>query len=204
MPGYVYPEDGSILRIGSADARVIAQPSVSSSAQAGVGALAVSLFGGEITIDSIDVRTSVAAGPANASGNVSAATMTGLTVLGQLITPSANAVVPLADWGSLELLASLVETVQEPPRSATATVTAIRVKLIADHGGLPAGSTIEIGTVSTTATAAPVVRRPAPVRSRATTPTTRLPTGDPAERAARARQVDSGRARPSSFAPRPR
>ena len=83
-----------------------------------VGALAVSLFGGEITIDSLDVRASVAAGSANASANVAASTLTGLTVLGQLITPSANAVIPLADWGSLELLGSSVETVQKPPRSA--------------------------------------------------------------------------------------
>ena len=87
-------------------------------------ALSVSLFGGEIAIDSLDVRTSAAAGSANASGNVSASTLTGLTVLGQLITPSANSVIPLADWGSLELLGSIVETVEKPPRSAQATVTA--------------------------------------------------------------------------------
>ena len=110
LPGYSYPEDGSIVRIGSADAQVVAQPGVSSSAQAGAGALAVSLFGGELTIDSVDVRASVAAGSASASGNVSASTVTGLTVLGQLITPAANLVVPLADWGSLELLGSQVET----------------------------------------------------------------------------------------------
>ena len=81
--------------------------------------------------------------------------MTGLTVLGQLITPSPNLVVPLADWGTLEVLGSQVETMQKPPRSAKATVTALRVKLIADHGGLAAGSVIEIGSV----TAAPRPRR---------------------------------------------
>ena len=41
-------------------------------------------------------------------------------------------------------------------------MTAIRVKLIADHGGLPAGSVIEIGTVTTDVTAAPAVGTPAP------------------------------------------
>ena len=51
LPGYSYPEDGSIVRIGSADAKAAAQPSVTSTAQATVGALAVSLFGGEITVD---------------------------------------------------------------------------------------------------------------------------------------------------------
>jgi len=157
VSGYMYPDDGSIVRIGSAGARVVAQPGVSSSAQSGVTALAVALFGGEITVDSLDVRASVAAGVANSSANVSASSLTGLVVLGQLITPSANIIIPLADWGTLELLGSVVETVQEPPRSAKATVTALRVTLNADHGGLPAGSTIEIGKISTAATAAPSV-----------------------------------------------
>ena len=162
LPGYTYPEDGSILRIGSADGRAAAQPSVTSTAQATVGALAVSLFGGEITIESVDLRASVAAGSASASGNVSASTVKGLTVLGQLVTPTPNVVIPLADWGSLELLGSQVETVQEPPRSVKAAATAIRVKLIADHAGLLAGSMIELGNVFTAATAAPPATTPVP------------------------------------------
>ncbi len=172
VTAYAYPEDGSIVRIGSAKARVIAQPGVSSSAQSGVSVVALTLFGGEITVGSLDVRASVAAGSANSSANVAASSLTGLTVLGQLITPSANDVIPLADWGSLELLGSVVETVQVPPRSAKATVTAIRVKLTADHGGLLAGSTIEIGTVSTIASAAPSVSSPLlPARPAAKAPT---------------------------------
>jgi len=155
LPGYAYPEDGSVVRIGSADAQVVAQPGTSSSAQANTGALAVSLFAGEITVSSIDLRASVAAGSVSASGNVSGSSITGLTALGQLITPSPNLVVPLADWGTLEVLGSQVVTSQKAPRSATASVTALRVKLIVDHGGLAAGSVIEIGSVSTTATAAP-------------------------------------------------
>ena len=120
LPGYAYPEDGSVVKIGSADAQVVAQPGTSSSAQANTGALAVSLFGGEITVSSLDLRASVAAGTVSASGNVSASSITGLTVLGQLITPAPNLVVPLADWGTLEVLGSQVETTQKPPRSATA------------------------------------------------------------------------------------
>ena len=164
LTAYAYPTDGSIVRIASATAHVLAQPGLTSSAQGGVTALAVSLFGGEITVDSIDTRSSVAAGSANASTNVAETTLTGVTALGQSITPSPNTVVPLADWGSLELLFSTAETVQQQPRSAKATVTALRVKVLADHGGLPAGSSIEIGTVSVDATAEPVVNAPvAPV-----------------------------------------
>ena len=174
LPGYAYPEDGSIVRIGSADAKVAAQPSVSSTALASVGALVVSLFDGEITIESVDVHASVAAGSANASGTVSPLSVGGLTVLGQLVSPTANVVVPLADWGSLELLASSVETVQEPPRSVTAAATAVRVKLIADHGGLVAGSVIELGTVTAAATAAPPVSvQPPAAKPPAATPTPR-------------------------------
>ena len=62
LPGYAYPEDGAIVKIGSADAQVVAQPGTSSSAQANTGALAVSLFGGEMTVASLDLRASVAAG----------------------------------------------------------------------------------------------------------------------------------------------
>lgn len=184
LSGYTYPEDGSVVRIGSASTNVAAQPGVSSSAQGAVSAFAVSLFGGEISIDSLDVRASVAAGSASASGNVSSSTLTGLTVFGQPITPSSNTVVPLANWGNLEVLGSIVETVQEPPRTATAAVAAIRVKLIADHGGLPAGSTIELGAVSTAAVAAPTVVEPvAPPRPAVTIPKPRptVPAGAPKE-----------------------
>ena len=171
LAGYAYPEDGSIVRVGSADAKVAAQPGVSSSAQGSVGALAVSLFSGEVTVDSLDVRASVAAGSANASSNVAASSVKGLTVLGQPITTSANVVIPIADWGSLELLGSLVETVQEPPRSAKATVAAIRLKLIADHGGLAAGSVIEVGAVTAAASAAPTAAEPVtPPKPTATIP----------------------------------
>ena len=102
LPGYAYPEDGSIVRIASADAKVAAQPSVSSTAQASVGALAVTLFDGEITIDSIDLHASVAAGSASASGTVTPTALKGLTVLGQLINATQNVIeevldVPLRD-----------------------------------------------------------------------------------------------------------
>ena len=158
--GYAYPADGSVVRIGSGGVNVVAQPGVSSSAQASVNALAVSLFNGEITVDSLDVRASAAAGPANSSADVSAASLTGLVVLGQLITPSPKAVVPLADWGTLELLDSSSETTQAPPRSAKGGLVALRLTLTAAHGGLAAGSTIEIGAISTSATAAPVATKP--------------------------------------------
>jgi murein DD-endopeptidase MepM/ murein hydrolase activator NlpD len=183
LPGYAYPDDGTVLKIGSADAQVVAQPGTSSSAQANTGALAVSLFGGEITVASLDLRVSVAAGSVSASGNVSGSSITGLTALGQLITPAPNLVVPLADWGTLEVLGSQVVTTQKPPRTATASVTALRVKLVVDHGGLAAGSMIEIGAVNAAAAAAPnVIAPPKPTAPTTTTPTRPvIPPGAPRE-----------------------
>jgi len=170
VANYSYPADGSIVQLSSAGARVVAQPGVSSIAQSGLNIVSVSLLAGEITADAIDIRASVAAGPANASVDVAAPSLTGLVVLGQLITPSPNAVVPLADWGTLEILATTSETDRKTPRSASATVTALRIKVTADHGGLPAGSTIEVGSISTsTLAAAPVppvkepIKPPGPV-----------------------------------------
>ncbi len=119
VANYAYPADGSIVQLSSAGARVVAQPGVSSIAQSGLNVVSVSLLGGEISADAIELRASVAAGPANASVEVPASSITGLVVLGQLITPTPNSVVPLADWGTLEILASSSETTQEAPRSAS-------------------------------------------------------------------------------------
>ncbi len=160
LPGYAYPADGSVITIRAANARVLAQPGVSSSAQADVGVSQVVLFGGEIVIDAVDIRASAAAGAANAFGNVSTASVTGLTVLGQLVNASTSRTVQLADWGKLELLTSSADAVQEPPRSAQASVTAARVTILADHGGLAAGSAIEIGSASVFTSVAPTASPP--------------------------------------------
>lgn len=169
LSGYVYPDDGSIVRLGSASAGVAAAPGVSSSAQGGATALAVSLFGGEITADSLDVKATAAAGAANASSGVSESRIAGLTVLGQPVAATANAVLPLADWGTLEVLGSVVETTQQRPRSAAAAVTGLLVRLTAEHAGLPPGSEVWVGSATAAAAAAagaappqtpPPVRRP--------------------------------------------
>jgi len=158
VANYSYPADGSIVQLSSASARVVAQPGVSSIAQSNVNAVSVSLLGGEISVDAIDLRASVAAGPASSSVDIPASSITGLVVLGQLITPTPNSVIPLADWGALEILASVPETTRKAPRSASVTLTALRVKVTAAHGGLAAGSIIEIGAItSATKAAAPLV-----------------------------------------------
>ena len=184
VANYSYPADGSIVQLSSAGVRVVAQPGVSSIAQSDVNAVSVSLLGGEISVDAIDLRASVAAGPASASVDMPASSITGLVVLGQLITPTPNSVIPLADWGALEILASTSETTREAPRSASVALTALRVKVTAAHGGLPAGSTIEIGAItSSTKAAAPVVppKEPAKPTVAPTAPRPVIPPNAPRE-----------------------
>lgn len=182
LVGWLYPEDGSIVRVGSASASGAAQAGVSSSAQGVVDALAVSLFNGEITVESLGARATAAAGPASASADASTSTLSGLTVLGQPITPSTNVQIPLGDWGTLDVLASSTESALLPPRSSSSLATAVRVKLLADHGGLVAGSVIEIGsaTASALAAAAPIPPSPvAPPPTPTPTPTQAPPQAPP-------------------------
>jgi murein DD-endopeptidase MepM/ murein hydrolase activator NlpD len=167
---FAYPADGSVARVGSGSSATVVQAGTSSSAQATAAAHGVSLFGGEVAVDSVDVRATAAAGAVNATGDVSASTVTGLVLLGQPVTPSPNAQLPVADWGTLEVLTSTTETRLEAPRSSTATVTGLRLRLVADHGGLPVGSEVVVGTVTAVAAAAA-----APTQQ----PPATLPTGSP-------------------------
>jgi murein DD-endopeptidase MepM/ murein hydrolase activator NlpD len=164
---FSYPEDGSALRIGASTASVTAQAGTSSSAEGSIRALAVSVLGGEITAESVSIRASAAAGTAGATGDVGSSQITGLVVLGQPVAASANLQMPLADWGTLEALGGTTSTSAAKPRSAASSVTGLRVRLIADHNGLPAGSELVVGVATANALAVP-----AP-----TTPATPTPTG---------------------------
>jgi murein DD-endopeptidase MepM/ murein hydrolase activator NlpD len=150
---FLYPEDGSLVRVGSAASSVIAQPGTSASAQSVVSALAVSLLGGEITAESLNVRASAAAGFAAASASGAGSTVTGLTALGQALTAKPGDTVQLGDWGSLHVLDVSEQLEPDPARAGEATVVGLRVTLTLDHSGLPAGTVIEIGAVGASADA---------------------------------------------------
>ena len=126
---FAYPADGSVLRVGASTVSATAQQGTSSSAEGVIDALAVSVFAGEITVDSVNIRAGAAAGAAGATGDVGTSTISGLVVLGQPVTPSGNVQVPLADWGTLDVLSS-TRTTSDAPRSADSAVTALRIRLI--------------------------------------------------------------------------
>ena len=164
---FAHPADGSILRIGAATTAATAQPGSSSSAEASVSALAVSALGGEITAQSITVRAGTAAGPGGATGDVGRSAVTGLVVLGQPVTPSGNIQLPLADWGTLDVLGAS-STISDEPRSAESAVTGLRIRLNAEHAGLPAGTEIVVG--ATTAQAVAQAVPTTPTKPKPTTP----------------------------------
>jgi murein DD-endopeptidase MepM/ murein hydrolase activator NlpD len=166
---FVFPADGSVLRIGSSTASVTGQPGTSASAEGSIRALAVSVLGGEIVAESVSIRAGAAAGPAGATGDVGTSEITGLVVLGQAVTPSANIQLPLADWGTLDVL-SVTSSTSPAPRSAQSTVTGLKVRLIADHAGLPAGTEIVVGVASAAAVAQPAPTTPTKPSRPATTP----------------------------------
>ena len=108
--------------------------------------------------------------PANSDpprGDPAASQVTGLVVRGQPVAATANLQVPLADWGTLEVLGETSSTTSTPPRAATSAVSGLTVRLIAEHGGLPAGSELVVGLATANAVAVPT---PTPTPATPATP----------------------------------
>ena len=163
VTGYSYPDDGSIVRVGTASSRVAAQPGDSASAEATASVVAVTLFGGEITVASVSTHATAAAGTVTATADTSSSQLQGLVVLGQETPATTSGPIPLAAWGTLELLVSTntTQTAEQARKSADAGVIGLRVKVLADHGGLPAGSEIDIGAAHAAAVQSPETTPPA-------------------------------------------
>ena len=195
-PGTPTPRTARSSRSGRPTRRSLPRPGRPSSAQANAGALAVSLFAGEITLDSLDLRASVAAGSVSASGNVVASSLTGLTVLGQLITPVREPRRPARRLGHASRCSAPPWTRCRSRRGRRRRSSRrIRVKLIADHGGLAVGQRDRDRRRSRPL---PPPRRPSPPPRRSRRGRRRLDAdrapGDSRRRPARAGQVDSRRA----------
>lgn len=204
---FSYPEDGSALHVGASTASVTAQAGTSSSAEGSVRALAISMLGGEIVAESVSIRAGAAAGAAGATGDVGSSAITGLVALGQPVAATANLQMPLADWGTLEVLVESSATSSAGPRSAESAVTGLRVRLIAEHAGLPAGTELVVGAATATAVAVPAPVTPSTPRP-PSAPTTQAPrpgstpagVGSPS--ASSTTPATPARPRPAPFAPR--
>ncbi len=131
----------------------------------------VTLFGGELTASSVEVRANAHATSSAAGGSLAESSVSGLTVLGAAVSPGVNARVPLGDWGyAVVLEQAVVRQNTNLRRGQRDFVSGLHVHLTADHGGLPAGTEIFVGYAEAAASAPKQVSAPS-------TPT--LPTPSP-------------------------
>ncbi len=137
-------ETGSVV-IGLHESRAWAETSERADAIGSGIVEDVSLFGGAIAVETIEVRASAGANSTRANGNSGLSKLTGVTVLGQAIDPEANTRIELGDWGYAVLLEQAVIRDFGKSTGFEASVTGVHVYLTRDHGGLPAGSEVLVG-----------------------------------------------------------
>ena len=142
---FAYPADGSIVAVASVTTSVSSTSGVQASAGASSQVTSLSLFKGEITAASVTGETHALASTASAGGDNGVTGLATLVVLGQPVTPTANQQIALGDWGYAIALEQKGQRVDTPTPGYHAFVTALDVFLTADHGGLPAGSEVQIG-----------------------------------------------------------
>jgi murein DD-endopeptidase MepM/ murein hydrolase activator NlpD len=176
-----------LVTAGSANSSVSADAGTHATATAAAEVTSLSIFNGEITASSISAHAQATATSASATGDANGSAVDGLVALGQAV-PSGGSTA-LADWGSL----STIGTTSSGSASSgyQGSVTALAVNLTADHGGLPAGTTILVGYADVAAKAAPppppppkpvVKPTPAPPKSTTAGPSAPEPTPLPTTR----------------------
>jgi murein DD-endopeptidase MepM/ murein hydrolase activator NlpD len=167
---FAFPADGSIVAATSVTTSVSASSGVQAAAGASSQLTMLSLFKGEITADAVTGEAHALASTASASGDVGLTGLTTLVVLGQPVTPTPNQQIPLGDWGYAIALEQKSQRVDSPTPGYHDFVTALDVFLTADHGGLVAGSEVQIGYSEANAQAS----EPAPLPQAPSQPTLTL------------------------------
>jgi murein DD-endopeptidase MepM/ murein hydrolase activator NlpD len=163
---FQFPADGSAVSAASTTASAVTAVQKNASAKSESDVTQLSLFGGEITADAITARTSAGTGPSGAGGNANGSAVVNLKVTGQ---PAAGTKIALGDWGQLTVGAQTIDrTAAAGTRAYKSTVVELDVRLTADHGGLPAGSEIQVGYADAAVQTAP----PAAPETTTTTETT--------------------------------
>jgi murein DD-endopeptidase MepM/ murein hydrolase activator NlpD len=152
VQSFQYPGDGSIVSIGRSRAAIFASPGSAAATQSFAEAIVVSLFNGEIVAGKVTASVSAGASARSAGADTKASVVQGLRALGSDVA-SAPGSVSLEDWGTMTVLSSDSGSRRAGPPGAQASVTALRISLSAEHGGLPAGSEIVIGNAQAVAVA---------------------------------------------------
>jgi murein DD-endopeptidase MepM/ murein hydrolase activator NlpD len=140
-----------IVTSGSASASASAVSGSSASASASAEVTSLSVFGGEITAESVVAETKAEARAGAAKGDIAGSAVTGLVALGQPVASGGSAA--LADWGSISTIAGGASG--SASTGYRGSVTALEIRLTAEHGGLPAGTSILVGFAEVAAQASP-------------------------------------------------
>ncbi|HEU5009719.1 MAG TPA: M23 family metallopeptidase [Gaiellaceae bacterium] len=163
VESFQYPADGSVLSVGRSRASVFASPGAAAATQSFAEAIVVSLFNGEIVAGKVTASVSAGASARSVGSDTSASGVQGLRALDRDVGVTPGTSTTLEDWGTLTVLSATDGSRKKGPPAAQASVTALRVHLTADHGGLPAGSEIVIGSAQATSIA-DVSAPPPPVK----------------------------------------
>ena len=153
IESFQYPADGSVLSVGRSRAALFASPGAAAATQSFAEAIVVSLFNGEVVAGKVTASVSAGASARSVGADTSASEVQGLRALGSDVGATPGTSASLGDWGTLTVLSTSGGTRKKGPPSAQASVTALRVHLTADHGGLPAGSEIVVGNAQATSVA---------------------------------------------------
>ena len=176
VQSFQYPDDGSIVSLGRSRAAVFAQPGDAAAAQSFAEVIVLSLFGGEVVAAKVTAAASAGASARSVGADTSASEVQGLRALGRDVSTAPGSTASLEDWGALTVLSSTSGARKTGPPGAQGSVAALRLRLTAAHGGLPAGSEILVGDVQATAIAEfkavspPTSPRPQPPSARPTVP----------------------------------
>ncbi len=172
VQSFQYPSDGSVISVGRSRASIFVSPGSAAATQSFAEAIVVSMFDGEVVAGKVTASVSAGASERSAGASADASSVQGLRALGSAVASSPGTS-SLGDWGSLTVLSTDVGSRKSGPPAAQASVTALRVRLTADHGGLPSGSEIVIGS----ARAVSVADLSAPSQPVKPGPSPELPTG---------------------------
>jgi murein DD-endopeptidase MepM/ murein hydrolase activator NlpD len=163
-----YPSDGSVVSAQSTTASAVTAVQQNASAKAESVVTGVSLFGGEVTADAVTASASAGTGLSGAGGNANGSSVTNLVVDGQPVT---SGTIALGNWGQLVIGSQTVNrTAPVGTKGYEGVVTGLDLHVTADHGGLTAGSDIQIGYAEVAVQTAPPAAPATTTSSTDTTP----------------------------------
>jgi murein DD-endopeptidase MepM/ murein hydrolase activator NlpD len=159
---FSFPADGSVVSAGSVTSGAFASRGTAS---ASAEISSISLFRGEVTIASVTARTKASASRRISSADPSGSGVSGLVVLGQGVSVGPGSRVAIGDWAHAVALQQGTSSLDsDETEGSRAFVSALHVRVTADHNGIPAGTEVIIGYAGASAQVsrldpAPVLRK---------------------------------------------